>query len=129
MLAAMFKYPHYETIIMPRYLLEKYSSMFINESEANDVADQTRLDRVIELSMNLWYKEYFPNVDGAFDIMQAEWSMPKILFKWMLSGRIVEEPDLELNNVSWGVACNALFVADIKNWVRGDGMAHQALAA
>lgn len=129
MLTAMFERPHYETIIMPRYLLEKYSTMFINEFEKEDIADQTRFDRVIELSMNLWWKAYYSDIVDDFQAMQAEWNMLKLFFKWMLSGKIVEEPGLELKHVSWGVLCDTLFRAHIENWVRDDGMARQASAA
>ena len=121
--------PHYEIIIISRYLLEKYTTMFTNEFENQDIADQTGLDRVIELSMNLWWEKYFSAIKDDFDAMQAEWDMLKIFFKWMLSGKIVEEPGLELKNISWGVTCNALSVADVQNWVPDDGMAHQAPAA
>jgi hypothetical protein len=115
MLTAMFERPRYETVIMPRYLLEKYSTMFTDEFEINDIADRTGIDRVIGLSMNLWWSKYFSEIEDDFDAMQAEWNMLKIFFKWMLSGKIVEEPGLELKNISWGVACNALFVADVQN--------------
>jgi hypothetical protein len=129
MLTAMFERPRYETVIMPRYLLEKYSTMFTDEFEINDIADRTGIDRAIGLSMNLWWSKYFSEIEDDFDAMQAEWNMLKIFFKWMLSGKIVEEPGLELKNISWGVTCNALSVADVQNWVPDDGMAHQAPAA
>lgn len=129
MLTALFKFPKLETVIMPRYLVEKYSTMFTNEFENQDIADQIRVDRVIELSMNVWWAEYFSAIIEDYDAMQAEWNMLKIFFKWMLSGKIVEEPGLELKSVSWGVACGELFKADIQNWVPDDGMARQAPAA
>jgi ribosomal protein S17E len=78
MLTAMFERPHYETVIMPRYLLEKYSTMFTDEFEINDIADRTGIDRVIELSINFWWSKYFSEIEDDFDAMQAEWNMLKI---------------------------------------------------
>jgi ribosomal protein S17E len=129
MLTAVFEMPHYEIIIIPRYLIEKYTTMFTDEFEKEGLADSARLGRVIELSMNLWWSKYFSAIKDDFEAMQAEWDMLKIFFKWMLSGKIVEEPGLELKHVSWGVTCDALFKADIENWVRDDGMARQVPAA
>jgi len=40
----------------------------------------------------------------------------KVFFKWMLSGKIMEELGLELKYVSWGVTCDALFKVDVENW-------------
>jgi hypothetical protein len=79
--------------------------------------------------MNRWWNKYFTAIMVDFEAMQAEWNMLKIFFKWMLSGKIVEKPGLELKYVSWGVACDAHFKADVENWVPDDGMARQSSAA
>jgi len=46
---------HYEIIIIPHHLIKKYTTMFTDEFEKEDLADSAKLDRVIELSMNLWW--------------------------------------------------------------------------
>ncbi len=111
-----------EIITIPRYLLEKHSSIFKEELKYHDITDPSKKQQTIPLSLSSWYNRHRigPNQrQSELDILR-DWNMLTIFCKWTLCGRVIGKPMVHPKDVPWGSKADPLCMADIAYWILED---------
>jgi hypothetical protein len=106
-----------EKFVIPRYLLEKHSSLFKEELAAYDISDPAKIQQTIPLSLATWYNRMRTgHVQSEWNLLR-DWNMLQLFCKWMLCGRIIGEPMIHPKDLPWEKACDPLFMADVAIWI------------